>query len=176
MMHTHCMSCTAAQQRSSAAAQQLTESLLSSLSQELCQRAVPLRTCCPPCVHAGLAPLVAAATSRGPPMLLFFDLETTGLREPKRITEVCVVNASETAGAGASTTPRGAEPMFITFVKGGVRMESEASRLTGITDAMVEGDGALEAVMVANLLHWVLQQASSVGGAVPVWIAHNGKR
>lgn len=101
-------------------------------------------------------------------MLLFFDLETTGLGETKCITEVCVIDASETAAA--------TDPKFITFSKGGVRVEPDASKVTGITDDVVEAEGALEAVMAANLLHWVWLRASSVGGAVPAWIAHNGKR
>ncbi len=103
-------------------------------------------------------------------MLLFFDLEATGIFDPKCITEICAINASEAAGPGA--TP----PVFTTLVKGEVRVESGATLVNGIDDGVVEGRGVLEAVMVANLLHWVWQQASSLGGAVPVWIAHNGKR
>jgi hypothetical protein len=76
---------------------------------------------------------------------------------------VCIINGQ----TGAS---------FSCLVKGSQLMSSGAQDITGITDDELEAQGALPAVAVANLLHWVWGQARECGGAVPVWIAHNGRR
>jgi DNA polymerase III epsilon subunit-like protein len=136
--------------------------LTSRLEEARAKRAAPLSPLSPP-------PPVAAATMEVP-IVIVFDLETTGLAKLKdRIIEIAAYDLNDKTHA----------PMSTLVNPGRTYLTGQITRLTGITNAMVSNPGVPSFVRAAELLEEFVDEARRRGAfytLVPIRPRRRGER
>ena len=110
----------------------------------------------------------AKARSSETPIVIAFDLETTGLSKDKnRIIEIAAVNVTDPTHA----------PMATLINPGRFNIPPPITQLTGITNSMVSAPAVPSFARAAELLEEYVTEARRAGGGAPVILAaHNARQ
>ena len=122
----------------------------------------------PSTVPSGSSPSASKARSSEIPIVIAFDLETTGLSKDKnRIIEIAAVNVTDPTHA----------PMSTLINPGRFNIPPPITQLTGITNSMVSAPAVPSFARAAELLEeYVTEARRKGGGASVILAAHNARQ